>query len=104
MYNYTKSDNTLKMQLVRMQLEALLYSYIKLGKKTYNDINEYEEYWLNLCHENEIIPDNSFKKEFLEFEKESLLKFAPEHTFKNMVKKVFLTLERMNVNLSENLK
>lgn len=100
-YNFQKSDNTLKMQLVRMQLETICYSRLKLKTSSESIIEKYSNFWLRICQENDIVPENDFREEFLTFEKESLLKFAPEATFSNMEQKAKLTLQKMDIDLSE---
>jgi hypothetical protein len=100
-YNFQKSDDTLKMQLIRMQLETICYSQIKLKKSTPSKIQAYSEFWLQICKENNIVPENDFREEYVIFEKESLLKFAPEATYSNMEQKAMITLQKMNIDLSK---
>jgi len=97
-YNYEKSDKTLQLQLVRMQLETIAYCRISRGLATESLVDTYEALWLSLCKKDGITPANSFKDEFKTFQKESVLKFAPEKTFINMEEKAKITLKKFGIN------
>ena len=98
-YNYKKSDNTMKAQLIRMQLETIAFCRIKREVSDRSIILEMSSFWEKQCKALEITPENNFETEFDEFEKESLLKFAPEATYVNMEEKAKLTLKKMNVDI-----
>lgn len=100
-YDFKKSDDTLKMQLIRMQLETIAYTRIKRNLSDASIIDTYSTFWLRICQDYNIVPENDFREEFITFEKESLLKFAPATTFINMEQKAKITLQKMNIDLSE---
>ena len=95
-YNYKKSDDTLKMQVIRMQLETIAYCKIQLNKANKEIIQQFEKIWLDLCKDHNIIPENNFINEFIDFEKETLLKFAPKSTLENSESRAILKLKSLN--------
>lgn len=100
-YNYQKSDNTLKAQLIRIQLETIAFCRIKRGLSDRYIVDKCETFWLSECKALGIEPENSFKDEFKTFEEESLLKFAPEATYVNMEEKAKITLKKMSIDISD---
>jgi hypothetical protein len=98
-YNYKKSDDTLKMQVLRMQLETIAYCRIKLEKSDKHIIKDYEKIWLNICAEHDIKPENNFVEEYERFEVETLLKFAPSTTLENSESKAILKLEQLGCSI-----
>lgn len=93
-----KADRTLKMQFIRMQLEVLAYCRIKEKKMRIEDVKRYSDFWLKICEENDIQPINDFTNEYQNFEKETVLKFAPAETLINMQTKAYLTLEKNGIS------
>ncbi|MCB0279095.1 MAG: hypothetical protein KDD94_06325 [Calditrichaeota bacterium] len=98
--DYKKSDQTLKLQLLRMQLELLCYCRIKLGRDSEILISTMEQFWLARCSEERITPDNQFVTEYNSFQNDTLLKFAPEETLINMAEKAQITIKKMGYDLT----
>jgi hypothetical protein len=100
-YNFEKSDNTLLMQKLRMQLESYAYAKIRLGEAKYSLLECFEKFWLNECKKREIVPENNFQEEFADFEQHTVMKFAPKKTFENTIKKTEILLHKLGYDISD---